>query len=94
MQKAFPKVVLAVLVVVVLGVMLVVGLTGDGPANDRALRTVLIVVGVGMVVLIRYLWKKRGSREKPEVSGRPAEAALGECPPQGGGSDSDHGHRP
>ncbi|RUR01604.1 hypothetical protein [Labedella endophytica] len=68
MQKAFPKVVLAVLVVIVLGVMLIAGLVGDGPANDRALSTVLIAVGVGVVVLVRHLWKQRGGRARTHGS--------------------------
>lgn len=59
MQKAFPRVVLGFLVAVVLGVMLISGLTGDGPASERALSTVLIVAGLGAVLLIRHLWKRR-----------------------------------
>lgn len=68
MQKAFPKVLAAVLCVIAYGVALVIALTGTGYASERLWVVVVAVPLLLVFFVLRNRWRRnrRGNRPSSE----------------------------
>jgi len=68
MQKAFPKVLAAVLCVIAYGVALVIALTGTGHTSEKLWVVVIAVPPLLLFFVLRNRWqrKRRGNRPSSE----------------------------